>query len=136
MFNNSEITEVLNMTYRPSRVVCRIGVEYGQDLAYVEAVMKRELPAIAAANPKIVAGPYYRGVEEFADSSVVVGVYVLCKEIDVKLVSRALNRSVLDIFYRNDIRVPFPNLTISQLETDGRKTIADLDGPEGVEEEK
>ena len=136
VFNNSEITEVLNMTYRPSRVVCRIGVEYGQDLAYVEAVMKRELPAIAAANPKIVAGPYYRGVEEFADSSVVVGVYVLCKEIDVKLVSRALNRSVLDIFYRNDIRVPFPNLTISQLETDGRKTIADLDGPEGGEEEK
>ena len=130
VFSNSEITEVLNMTYQLSQVVCKISIEYGQDLAYVEAVLKRELPVIAAATPEIVTGPFFRGVEKLGDSGVVIGIYVMCNEQDAMPVSRLLNRSILELFYRYDINIPFPNLTISQLDTSGQKTLDDLPAAE------
>ena len=47
-------------------------------------------------------------------------------EKDVRGVNRYLNRELLQIFYRNGINVPFPNVTVSQLNAEGRKTIADF----------
>jgi hypothetical protein len=41
-----------------------------------------------------------------------------------------MNREILRIFYQNDINVPFPNVTVSQLHTEGRKTMADYQPPE------
>ncbi|MBQ1575975.1 MAG: hypothetical protein IIZ83_03350, partial [Oscillospiraceae bacterium] len=40
------------------------------------------------------------------------------------------NREILKIFYRNNINVPFPNVTVSQLDPSGRKTIRDLEEEE------
>lgn len=37
---------------------------------------------------------------------------------------------MLTIFYQNGINVPFPNVTVSQLDPSGRKTIRDLEEEE------
>lgn len=130
IFNNSDISGVLNMTKEASVAASTISIEYGQDIDYVEAVLARELPALKENNPKILDGPTYLGVSALGASGVDLTVICKCFETDVKGVGRYMNREILKIFYRNNINVPFPNVTVSQLDPSGRKTIRDLEEEE------
>ena len=130
IFNNSEISGILNMTQEVSVAGCHISIEYGQDIDYVEEVLKRELPELRRRNDKILSGPDYLGVSELGDSGVDLLIICKCSEKDIKGVIRYLNKEVLKIFYRNEINVPFPNITVSQLDMTGRRTLEDLDAPE------
>jgi small conductance mechanosensitive channel len=141
IFNNSDISGVLNMTKETSRAIATIDMEYGQDIDYVEAVLARELPKLKEKNENILDGPDYYGIKALGESGVTIMVGCSCIEQDVIGVSRYLNRELLQIFYRNGINVPFPNVTISNLDTSGRKTIDDLppvdeDPEEQKEDEK
>ncbi len=135
IYNNSEISGVLNMTKEASIAITRISIEYGQDLDYVEAVLNRDMPAIKENNPQIIAGPVYRGVGELGDSGVELVITCSCAEADIIAVTRYMNKEILQIFYRNGINVPFPNVTISNLTTDDRKTMADFKEKKGGEKE-
>ena len=126
IFNNSEISGVLNMTKETSVAAATIAIEYGQDIDYVEEVLNRELPLLAEKNDAIIDGPTYLGVSELGDSGISLIVIARCSEQNVRGVNRFLNKELLQIFYRNGINVPFPNVTVSHLDTAGRKTMADL----------
>ena len=130
IYNNSQISGVLNMTKEASVASATISIEYGQDIDYVEAVMKRELPALREKNDLILDGPTYLGVSNLGASGIDVLVICKCFEKDVKGMNRYLNAEILKIFYRNGINVPFPNVTISQLDMTGRKTIEDFKAEE------
>ena len=125
IYNNSEISGVLNMTQEVSWAMTYIDIEYGQDLNYVEDVLNRELPKLRKANPLITGGPTYLGVQNLKDSGVELLVACNCNEQDILSVRRFLNKSVLQIFYDNDINVPFPNVTISTLEKKEEKETFD-----------
>ncbi len=126
IFNNSDISGVLNMTKEASIASASISIEYGQDIEYVEAVLKKELPLLKEKNTNILDGPTYLGITSLGDSGVTILVIAKAFEKDVRGVNRYLNRELLQIFYRNGINVPFPNVTVSQLNAEGRKTIADF----------
>lgn len=130
IYNNSEISGVLNMTKEASYSYVTISVEYGQDIDYVEAVLARELPALKDMNPQILSAPQSLGVKELGPSGIDILIYCMCNEADVKSVTRFVNKEVLKIFYRNGINVPFPNVTVSNLDMTGRKTMADLEKEE------
>ena len=130
IFNNSEISGVLNMTKETSVAACNISIEYGQDLDYVEAVLKRDLPELKEKNPAILEEPAYLGVSELGDSGVQLLIIARCYEENVKSVARFMNREILQIFYRNDINVPFPQVTVSNVHSEGRKTMADFQMPD------
>lgn len=116
IFNNSEISGVLNMTKQESFASCMISIAYGQDIDYVEEVLKRELPKIGEKEDLILDGPDYLGVKKLSESSVDLVIIAKCKEAYVGKVSRILNKEILKIFYEHKIGVPFPNITISYLE--------------------
>ena len=122
IYNNSEISGVLNMTQEASWAMTYIDIEYGQDLNYVEEVLERELPKLRDANPRITGGPMYMGVQNLKDSGVELLVCCNCNEQDILSVRRFLNKGVLQIFYDNGINVPFPNVTISTLDKKAEKT--------------
>jgi small conductance mechanosensitive channel len=126
IYNNSEISGVLNMTQEASLAMCNVSIEYGQDISYVEAVLERELPKIKENNSKILDGPQYCGVSDLGDSGVQLLILCKCREEDIMDVKRYLNKSILQTFYDNDINIPFPNVTFSPLKTDGRMTIEDM----------
>ncbi|MBR2801930.1 MAG: mechanosensitive ion channel [Erysipelotrichaceae bacterium] len=113
IFNNSEISGVLNMTKETSIASASISIEYGQDIDYVEEVLKRELPLLKDKDPRILDGPDYLGISQLGDSGVSISVIARCSEQDVRGVNRFLNRELLQIFYRNNINVPFPTVTLS-----------------------
>ncbi len=127
IYNNSDITGVLNMTKEKSVATCTISMEYGQDIDYVEAVLKRDLPVLAEKNPKILEPPEYVGISRLGESGVDLLILCKCNEADIKGVIRFLNKEVLQIFYRNGINVPFPNVTVSNLDMSGRKTMMDYE---------
>ena len=130
IFNNSEISGVLNMTKETSVAACNISIEYGQDIDYVEAVLKRDLPALKEKNPEILEEPVYLGVSELGENGVQLLIIARCYEENVKSVARFMNREILQIFYRNDINVPFPHVTVSHVHSEGRKTMADYQEPD------
>lgn len=129
IFNNSDISGVLNMTKEASVAFVTISIEYGQDLDYVEAVLKRDLPGLMEENNKILEEPQYLGVQNLGDSGVDIAIIAKCNEKDIKGVVRFMNAAVLRIFYKNGINVPFPNVTVSNLDTSGRKTMMDFEHP-------
>jgi len=126
IYNNSDITGVLNMTQEASWAMTYIDIEYGQDLNYVEEVLNRELPKLRSANKLITGGPTYFGVQSLKDSGVELLIACNCNEQDILGVRRYLNKGVLQIFYDNGINVPFPNVTISTLNEDAKKTFDEM----------
>ena len=122
IYNNSEISGILNMTKETSVAAIIIGIEYSQDINYVEQVLYRELPALADKNPAILEGPTYSGITELGESSVNLRITARTNEQDVWGVRMYLNREVLQIFKENGINVPFKNVTLSYLEPPKKTT--------------
>lgn len=114
VFNNSKISSVINMTKQYSYANVDVGIDYGESLEHVEAVLKEELPGIQKRIPAIVSGPYYKGVTELGESSVVIRILAQCSESDRIQVTRDLNREILLVFSKNHINIPFPQVVVNQ----------------------
>ncbi|MBO4262228.1 MAG: mechanosensitive ion channel family protein [Clostridia bacterium] len=125
--NNSEISTVINQSKELSVTTCVVGVSYKESIPKVELVIKNNLEKIRAAIPEIVEGPYYKGVDSLADSSVNLLFVATVKEGDYYAVKRALNREIKMIFDENNITIPFPQVTVNPPdEADGEVEAKDI----------
>ncbi len=114
IINNSAISNVINMTRKESFASCDIGIEYGESLERVEAILAKELPKVRERLPAITDGPFYKGVASLADSCVVIKVVAQCAEGDRIQMGRDLNREMKLIFDKYKINVPFPQVVVNQ----------------------
>ncbi len=114
IINNSDLKSIVNMTNQLSLAICDIGIEYGESLERVEAILKENLPKIKEAIPDIKEGPYYKGVAELADSAVVIRFVANCDEGNKYQVERDMNRQFKLLFDRNNINIPFPQVVLNQ----------------------
>jgi moderate conductance mechanosensitive channel len=111
---NGEITTVTNMTKAWSRAVLHIAVAYREDVDRVMDVL-RDLLAEFHADPEwgalLLEEPVVPGVENFADSAVVIR--VMAKTLPLKQwdVARELRRRIKNRFDREHIEIPYPHLT-------------------------
>ena len=112
--NNSSLKEVINMTNQLSLAVCDIGIEYGESLERVEAILKAHFDEIKAAIPDIKDGPFYKGVAALADSAVVIRFVANCEEGSRYQVERDMNRQFKLLFDKNNINIPFPQIVLNQ----------------------
>lgn len=109
---NSDIREIINLSDDLSYAISEISVEYSADINKVEEVIKSNLKKIAEKIPAIVAGPIYDGVDQLADSAIVIRVIAHCEEKDRLNVRRALNKELKVLFDENNINIPFPQLVL------------------------
>ena len=114
VINNSDIRSMVNMTNQLSIASIEIGIEYGESLERVEAVIAENLPNIKKVIPEIVEGPFYKGVSALADSSVNLKFIAKCEETAKYQVERDLNRYFKLLFDKNNINIPFPQVVINQ----------------------
>jgi small conductance mechanosensitive channel len=114
IINNSDIRGAINTSCSLSVSICDISVEYGADLEKIEEVIKGNLIEIKKNIPLIVEGPFYVGVDQLADSAVVVRVTAKTEEINRNRVRRELNRELKLLFDRNQINIPFPQLVVTK----------------------
>ncbi|MDX9691731.1 MAG: mechanosensitive ion channel family protein [Acholeplasmataceae bacterium] len=114
IINNSDIRGAVNTSSSLSIAICDIAIEYGANLEKIEEIVKSGLGEIRKEIPLIKEGPFYLGVEQLADSSVVIRVIAKTEEFNRHKVRRALNREMKLLFDRNSISIPFPQLTLHQ----------------------
>ena len=111
--NNSDIRNFQNRSKAMSLAVSEIGITYGEDIPRAEAIIKEALPGMFERNKDVFeAAPDYMGVEELADSAVVLRFTVACKEQNVFVARRRLNRELRILFAEKNIEIPFPQITV------------------------
>ncbi len=115
IINNSNMKDILNRSNNASRAIAVISVPYSVDMEEFE----KEIPGIMTAiynkhSGKMKAEPVYLGVDELADSGVVLKFYVEVEEKDIYSMQRIMNRELLVNFKKAGVEVPFPQLDVHQ----------------------
>ena len=114
IINNADVKTVINMTNQLSLAICEIGIEYGESLERVEAILKDNLAAIRDAIPDIKEGPFYKGVSDLGDSAVVLRFVANCEEDARYQVERDLNRQFKLLFDKYNINIPFTQVVVNE----------------------
>ncbi len=112
---NGTIDVVTNMTKDYSRFVFNIGIAYRED---VDEVMKviTEIDESLRKDPEfsddILEPLEILGVDEFADSAVIIKARTKTKPIKQWRVGREFNRRMKKVFDEKNIEIPFPHMTL------------------------
>ncbi len=112
---NGQIEVVSNLTKHWSRSVLDIGVAYKEDVDRVIELMQKvgdELTDDTEFGPMINAPLEVLGVNEFADSAVVIRVMFTTKPSKQWAVGREYRRRVKKAFDAARIEIPFPHRTV------------------------
>ncbi len=111
----SSVDVIENWTKDFSYAVLDIGIGYREDVDYVIEVL-REIGADLKADPdfavNIIDDLEVLGLNEFADSAVIVRVRLKTKPITQWGIKREFNRRIKRRFDELDIEIPFPHQTI------------------------
>ncbi|MFW5751737.1 MAG: mechanosensitive ion channel family protein [bacterium] len=115
VFQNGKINSMSNMTKEWSAMVFDIGVAYKEDTDKVAEVMKtvgEELYGDPEFKDMILEPIEIFGVDNFADSAVVVKARIKTKPIKQWTVGREYRRRLKKAFDSERIEIPFPHQTI------------------------
>jgi small-conductance mechanosensitive channel len=112
---NGSIDLVTNMTKDYSRYVFEIGVAYREDVDEVMHVIREvdeELRNDPEFGPDILEPMEVFGLDQFADSALIIKARVKTKPIRQWRVAREFNRRLKRKFDEKDIEIPFPHQTM------------------------
>lgn len=110
IINNNEIKGVLNQSKELSVARSYLSIEYGEDVARVEEVIKRCLPSVKVEN--VVGEICYDGVDQLGDSGLVLQFAANCDESNIFSVRREMNKKLKLMFDENGINIPFNQLVV------------------------
>ncbi|MBR3276603.1 MAG: mechanosensitive ion channel family protein [Eubacterium sp.] len=115
IINNSAMNSILNRSDHNSRAVSVIGIPYETDLEALEEKLPEILKGIFERHNDIfISGPEYLGVEELADSAVILKFVAEVNDKDIYSGARALNRELLLCLRKAGVEVPFPQVDVHQ----------------------
>ena len=123
---NGGITTLSNMTKEWSAFVLDMGVAYKEDTDHVAGIMREvgeDLRMDPQFGPKILEPIEIVGVDNFADSSVVIRVRIKTKPIEQWAVGREYRRRLKRTFDAEGIEIPFPQRTLHLGEPDAAMKI-------------
>lgn len=112
---NGQIDVVTNMTKEYSRYVFDIGVAYREDVDEVIEVIKEVdegLRKDPAYKDDILEPIEVLGLDQFADSALIIKARTTTKPIKQWYVAREFNRRLKKKFNERDIEIPFPHITL------------------------
>jgi len=112
---NGVVDKVKNMTKLYSYYLMDVGVAYREDVDEVMAVLKdiaAELQADPAVQADILAPLEMLGVDQFADSAVIIKCRIKTNPIQQWRIGREMNRRIKKTFDAKGIEIPFPHQTI------------------------
>jgi small conductance mechanosensitive channel len=112
---NGQIQVVTNMTKEYGYYVFDIGVAYREDVDEVIEVVKQvdeDLRNDPAFKDDILEPIEILGLDQFADSAVVIKARTKTKPIRQWAVGREFNKQLKKAFDEKDIEIPFPHITL------------------------
>ena len=115
IINNSDMKNILNRSDNTSRAVTEFPIPYETDLEELEKKIPTLLKEIHDAHPELMKDvPTYLGVDQLADSSVVLKFVVEVAESDIYTGARVLNHDLFIGMRKLGVEVPFPQLDVHQ----------------------
>ncbi len=113
IINNSDLTNIINRSNCGSVAVCQVGVSYETDLEILESKLVDILAQIKAKYPTVFIGAVeYLGVEDLADSNVMLKFKADVHEKDIFHGRRLLNKELKCAFDRAGITIAYPQLDV------------------------
>ncbi len=113
--NNSAMKNILNRSDKLSRSISEIAVPYATDLEKLEEEIPALMDKIYERRQEVFkAPPKYLGVQELAESSVILKFVVNVDEKDIYSGARLLNRDLLLGFRSLGVECPFPQVDVHQ----------------------
>ena len=113
IINNSEMKNILNRSDNISRAVSDIAIPYETDLEALEAKLPKLMEDIYEARKDVMqAPPRYLGVQQLADSSVILRFVADVAEKDIYTGARILNRDLWLGFRKLGVECPFPQVDV------------------------
>ena len=113
IINNSEMKDILNRSDNLSRAVSDIAIPYETDLEALEEKLPGLMEEIfEKRNGLMLNKPVYLGVQQLADSSVILRFVVEVAEKDIYTGARVLNRDLWLGFRRLGVECPFPQVDV------------------------
>ena len=112
---NGQISVVTNMTKEYSRYVFEIGVAYKEDVDEVMEIIKKideEMRYDPEFKDDILEPIEVLGVDQFADSAVIIKARTTTLPIKQWRVAREFNRRIKKRFDELKIEIPFPHVTV------------------------
>jgi small-conductance mechanosensitive channel len=112
---NGKIDIVTNMTKDYSRYVFDIGVAYREDVDEVIGVIQQvdeELRKDPAFGPDILEPIEILGLDQFAESAIIIKARTKTKPIKQWSIAREFNRRLKKRFDERNIEIPFPHVTL------------------------
>lgn len=112
---NGKIDIVTNMTKEYSRYVFDIGVAYREDVDEVIDIIKQvdeDLRNDPAFKNDIIEPMEILGLDQFADSAIIIKTRTTTKPIKQWGVAREFNRRLKKRFDEENIEIPFPHVTL------------------------
>ena len=114
--SNGLITTVTNMSTEFAFAVVDIGVSYREDIDRVYAVMRETADGLRQSGdfgPKIIDDLEIAGVDQWADSAVMIRARIRTQPLDQWSVRREYLKRLKAAFDREDISIPFPHRTVT-----------------------
>ena len=113
IINNSEMKNILNRSDNVSRAVSDIAIPYETDLEALEAKLPGLMQDIFERRGDVMqAAPRYLGVQQLADSAVILRFVVEVAEKDIYSGARILNRDLWLGFRKLGVECPFPQVDV------------------------
>jgi small conductance mechanosensitive channel len=111
---NGQIKIITNMSKGFNRAVVDVGISYNENIDRVIDLLTAELEKIY--NDKLIPGiidcPQVLGVEQLADSSVVIRIKADCSVGENWNIERQLRRLIKNALDREGIEIPFPQQVV------------------------
>jgi len=106
---NGEIAIASNKTKGWSGINLDIGIGYGTDLQKLKEVVDKAGSELKLAHDEVLEAPKLAGVEEFADSAIVVKILGKVQPGKQWEMSREFRKMLKEAFDRENIEIPFPH---------------------------
>ena len=110
---NSSISTVVNMSRLRSVCSVTLSVSYNEDVERVEALILQEIEVLKEKIPNIIDGPWYKGIDNISASSIDFLVIAFSDESNRFQVTRDLKREFYLLFKKNDIQIPYTQVTVN-----------------------
>ena len=115
IFQNGKIDTLSNRTKEWSAVVFDVGVAYKEDASKVMEIIKEvgdELKSDSIFQSKIISPIEVMGLDQFADSAIVIRARIKTKPSQQWVVKREFNKRLKRVFDDRNIEIPFPHTTV------------------------
>ncbi|MCW3788202.1 mechanosensitive ion channel family protein [Plebeiibacterium sediminum] len=115
IFQNGKINTLSNRTKEWSAAVFDVGVAYKEDVSEVMSIIKEvgdELKSDVVFQNKIIEPIEILGLDQFADSALVIKARIKTKPSQQWAVKREFNKRLKISFDERKIEIPFPHTTI------------------------